>query len=104
MWVPLATLLERLPAALDAQLQRDSGLTHFEHGVLFALGSSDLTEAQTSLLNHLLATESDDELAEKMNVTPAELKARVEELMRKFNVRRRYDLVLLAHQATARAS
>lgn len=40
MWAPLATLLERLPAALDAQLQRDSGLTHFEHGVMFALGSS----------------------------------------------------------------
>jgi DNA-binding NarL/FixJ family response regulator len=77
---------------------------HSTRRMLFALGSSDLTEAQTSLLNHLLATESDDELAEKMNVTPAELKARVEELMRKFNVRRRYDLVLLAHQATARAS
>jgi DNA-binding MarR family transcriptional regulator len=37
VWAALATLLERLPAALDAQLQRDSGVTHFEHGVLFAL-------------------------------------------------------------------
>ncbi len=37
LWAPVATLLERLPTALDAQLQRDSGLTHFEHGILFAL-------------------------------------------------------------------
>ncbi|NPC95420.1 MarR family winged helix-turn-helix transcriptional regulator [Nocardioides sp. zg-DK7169] len=36
-WSALATLLEWLPAALDAQLQRDAGLTHFEYGVLFAL-------------------------------------------------------------------
>ncbi len=40
VWVSLATLLERLPAALDAQLQRDSGLTHFEHGVLYALDNA----------------------------------------------------------------
>lgn len=39
-WAAVATLLERLPAALDAQLQRDSGLTHFEHGLLFALGTA----------------------------------------------------------------
>jgi DNA-binding MarR family transcriptional regulator len=39
-WAALATLLERLPAALDAQLQRDSGLTHFEHGVLYALDTA----------------------------------------------------------------
>lgn len=39
-WAALATLLERLPAALDAQLQRDSGLSHYEHGILFALGSA----------------------------------------------------------------
>lgn len=37
VWAGLATLLERLPTALDAQLQRDSDMTHFEHGVLFAL-------------------------------------------------------------------
>lgn len=37
IWASVATLLERLPAALDAQLQRDSGLTHYEHGLLYAL-------------------------------------------------------------------
>jgi DNA-binding MarR family transcriptional regulator len=40
VWAALATVLERLPTALDAQLQRDSGLTHFEHGVLFALDAA----------------------------------------------------------------
>ena len=37
VWASVATVLERLPAALDAQLQRDSDLTHFEYGVLYAL-------------------------------------------------------------------
>src|SRR5690625_7694451 len=37
IWASLATMLERLPAALDEQLQRDSELTHFEFGVLYAL-------------------------------------------------------------------
>ena len=40
IWASFATVLERLPAALDAQLQRDSGLTHFEYGVLFALDTA----------------------------------------------------------------
>lgn len=36
-WSALATVLEWLPPALDAQLQRDAGLTHFEYGILYAL-------------------------------------------------------------------
>ena len=36
-WSGLATVLEWLPALLDAQLQRDADLAHFEFGVLFAL-------------------------------------------------------------------
>jgi DNA-binding MarR family transcriptional regulator len=39
-WAALATVLERLPTALDAQLQRDAGLTHFEYGLLFALDTA----------------------------------------------------------------
>lgn len=39
-WAALATVLERLPAALDAQLQRDAGLTHFEYGLLYALDTA----------------------------------------------------------------
>lgn len=40
-WSSLATLLEWLPAALDDQLTRDSQLTHFEFGLLYALMSSE---------------------------------------------------------------
>ncbi|MGI5170403.1 MarR family winged helix-turn-helix transcriptional regulator [Spirillospora sp. CA-253888] len=40
-WSALATVLEWLPAALDAQLQRDAELTHFEYGVMFALAEAD---------------------------------------------------------------
>lgn len=40
-WSALATVLEWLPAALDAQLQRDAALTHFEYGVMFALAHAD---------------------------------------------------------------
>lgn len=40
-WSSLATLLEWLPAALDAQLTRDSQLTHFEFGLLYALDTAE---------------------------------------------------------------
>lgn len=36
-WAALATVLEWLPPALDAQLSRDAELTHFEYGILYAL-------------------------------------------------------------------
>ncbi|MFD5224804.1 MarR family winged helix-turn-helix transcriptional regulator [Microbacterium sp. NPDC058342] len=36
-WSSLATLLEWLPVALDAQLRTAADLSHFEFGVLFAL-------------------------------------------------------------------
>lgn len=36
-WLALITTAELLPAALDAQLQRDAGLTHYEFMVLTAL-------------------------------------------------------------------
>jgi Transcriptional regulators len=50
IWASVATLLERLPAALDAQLTRDSGLTHFEHGVLYALDSAPERTLRLSVL------------------------------------------------------
>lgn len=49
-WAALATLLEWLPPALDARLQRDVGLTHFEYGVLFALADSDKQTLRISVL------------------------------------------------------
>lgn len=36
-WLPLIAVLLKLPAALDAQLQRDSGLSHFHYLVLAML-------------------------------------------------------------------
>ncbi|MHC9044555.1 MarR family winged helix-turn-helix transcriptional regulator [Microbacterium saperdae] len=50
VWASLATMLERLPAALDAQLQRDSGLTHFEHGILYALDTAPQRSLRLSIL------------------------------------------------------
>lgn len=50
IWASVASLLERLPTALDAQLQRDSGLTHFEHGILFALDSAPDRALRLSVL------------------------------------------------------
>lgn len=49
-WAAMATLLEWLPANLDAQLQRDSDLTHFEYGVLFALSDADDCTLRMSIL------------------------------------------------------
>ena len=49
-WAALATVLEWLPPALDAQLLRDSELTHFEYGVLFALADSPSRSLRMSVL------------------------------------------------------
>jgi DNA-binding MarR family transcriptional regulator len=39
-WRALARTLVRLPAALDAQLRRDAGISHFEYGVLALLSEA----------------------------------------------------------------
>jgi DNA-binding MarR family transcriptional regulator len=39
-WMPFASVLFRLPAALDTQLQRDAGLSHFEYMVLASLSEA----------------------------------------------------------------
>ncbi|CAN5349750.1 MarR family winged helix-turn-helix transcriptional regulator [soil metagenome] len=49
-WAALATVLEWLPPALDAQLQRDSDLTHFEYGILFALADAPDRTLRMSVL------------------------------------------------------
>jgi DNA-binding MarR family transcriptional regulator len=57
VWASVATLMQRLPAALDAQLQRDSGLTHFEHGVLYALDTApDRTLRMSTLAGYASST------------------------------------------------
>ena len=49
-WSALASLLEWLPPALDAQLQQDSDLTHFEYGILFALADAPERTLRMSVL------------------------------------------------------
>ena len=49
-WAALATVLEWLPAALDAQLQRDAQLSHFEYGVLYALANAPHRMLRMSVL------------------------------------------------------
>ena len=39
-WVRLVGMLELLPAQLDAQLRRDSGITHFDYYVLAMLSEA----------------------------------------------------------------
>jgi DNA-binding MarR family transcriptional regulator len=36
-WIALVSVLTRLPAALDAQLQRDAGISHFDYQVMVCL-------------------------------------------------------------------
>ncbi len=49
-WAALATVLEWLPSALDEQLQRDSGLSHFEYGVMYALANAEDRTLRMSVL------------------------------------------------------
>ncbi|CAN5166669.1 MarR family winged helix-turn-helix transcriptional regulator [soil metagenome] len=49
-WAALATVLEWLPPALDAQLKRDADLAHFEYGVLFALARAPERTLRMSVL------------------------------------------------------
>jgi DNA-binding MarR family transcriptional regulator len=39
-WLALTSVLIRLPAALDAQLRRDAGISHFEYAVMAALSEA----------------------------------------------------------------
>lgn len=60
-WAPFATVLLLLPAALDAQLQRDAGLTFYDYVVLSALSHvgddgfrmSELAALTSGALNRL---------------------------------------------------
>lgn len=75
----VATLLEWLPAALDAQLQADSGLSHFEFGILFALSEAEGRALRMS------------ELAGYANSTLSRLSRAVGRLERKHWVQRAPD-------------
>jgi DNA-binding MarR family transcriptional regulator len=56
-WLRLMRVVQLLPVVLDAQLQRDSGLTHFEFGVLSMLRfAPDRTMRMTALARETNAT------------------------------------------------
>lgn len=78
-WSAVATLLEWLPAALDAQMLGDSGISHFEFGVLFALAEAEGRSLRMS------------ELAGYANSTLSRLSRAVARLERKQWVRRAPD-------------
>lgn len=49
-WLALTALLTKLPGALDAQLDRDAGLTFFEYMVLGMLAEADDSQLRMSQL------------------------------------------------------
>ena len=49
-WIPFVSMLWWLPAAIDDQLQHDSGLSHFEYGILAALSAADAATLRMSML------------------------------------------------------
>ncbi len=53
-WITLVSLLIRLPAALDAQLQRDAGISHFEYQVMVCLSQSTNRMMRMSVLAMLV--------------------------------------------------
>lgn len=56
-WLRLAALVELLPGTLDAQLQRDANLSHFEYYVLAMLSeATDRTLAMSALAQRTNAT------------------------------------------------
>lgn len=56
-WLRLIAVVELLPGVLDAQLRRDSGLTHFDYFVLAMLSEApDRTMRMTSLAQRTNAT------------------------------------------------
>ena len=76
-WRALTSLLVRLPAALDAQLRRDAGITHFDYQVLSQL--SEQPERRLRLRE--LAARADSSLQRLSQVvTRLEAKGWVERL------------------------
>ncbi len=51
-WLRLSAVAELLPAALDTQLRRDSGLTHFEYFVLAMLSEAPEHTLRMTALAH----------------------------------------------------
>lgn len=110
-WLQLIALSELLPAALDAQLRRDSNITHFEFGVLSlvqlaplgALSPSDIAQtlnATLPRLSHVLARLEKDGLVTR---TAAQQDRRSVEVRLTTQGRRVVVKATPAHIATAKS-
>ena len=53
-WITLVSMLIRLPGALDAQLQREAGISHFEYQVMVCLSESPDRTLRMSVLAMLV--------------------------------------------------
>jgi len=53
-WIALIGMLTRLPGALDAQLQREAGISHFEYQVMVCLSESPDRTLRMSVLATLV--------------------------------------------------
>lgn len=97
-WIRLVALMEVLPAAIDAQLKRDSGMNRFEYMVLAGLVDAENHTLPMSELA-VLATGSLSRLSHALN--RLEAKGWVER--RPCGVGRRVDVVLTKAGAAANA-
>jgi len=85
-WIPRA-LLSAFIDSVIASVRRTR----------FALGRADLDELDENVLDALLEHRSDIEIAKDLNLTVEHAHQRIAELLRKFGVRRRADLLLLGY-------
>jgi DNA-binding MarR family transcriptional regulator len=99
VWLALASVLVRLPAALDAQLRRDAGISHFEYQLLALLSEAPGRTLRMSAL----ATLAEGSLPR--------LSQAVTRLEQRGWVRRtpdpgdgRYTLAILTHQGWAKVT
>ena len=63
-----------------------------------------LTRREKEVIQGLLDNRSNKEIASKLNISERTVKFHVSNLLQKFNVRRRADLIVLGYQETSRAS
>ena len=89
-WVP-RTLLARFVDSVIGTVRR----THF------ALGQAELDEREQELLDAVLENMPDREIAMKFEMPESEVAREVARLTKKFGVRRRDDLILLAYPKPA---
>jgi DNA-binding NarL/FixJ family response regulator len=88
IWVPRPVLSRFVDSILSS--------TQGRH--LRAEAPSDLSKRETEVLNGLLENLANKEVADRLNISERTVKFHVSNLLAKFGVRRRADLILLCYQ------